>query len=108
MNFGELKARELGLSVSGAGEVSMTSVDITNDAELRVEGAAHLSGKLAAQKLEMKLMGAASGSLDIQTQEADVTCSGASDLTLTGQTGSLELNSGGASSVKKDGLKVGL
>lgn len=108
VNFGELKARELGVTVNGAGEVSMTSVDITNDAELRVAGAAHLSGKLAAKKLEIKLTGAASGLLDIQTREADVTCSGASDLTLTGQTGSLELNSGGASSVKKDGLKVGL
>ena len=107
-SFGELKARELGVTISGAGEVSMTNVVITDDVELRVEGAAHLSGKLTAKELEMKLMGAASGTLDIHTQKADVNCSGASDLTLTGQTGSLELNSGGASSLKKDGLKVGL
>ena len=108
VSFGELKARELGLTVSGAGEADMGNVVITDDVELHVEGAAHLSGKLTAKELELKLMGAASGTLDIHTQKADVNCSGASDLTLTGQTGSLELNSGGASSVKKDGLKVGL
>ena len=108
VSFGELKARELGLTVSGAGEADMGNVVITDDVELHVEGAAHLSGKLTAKELELKLMGAASGTLDIHTQRADVNCSGASDLTLTGQTGSLELNSGGASSVKKDGLKVGL
>ncbi len=107
LTAGVLRLPELDVTISGAGEANLGDIATTGDTELRMEGAAKLNGKVAADKLELKLMGAAKGKLDIHAQKTSVVASGASGLTLTGETQSLDLNSAGASSVNKDALKVG-
>ena len=104
-SLGELKTKELDMTVSGAGEVQMDELCCTEDVEFKLSGAANIDGKIECRKLKLKMSGAGSGKLDIYCQQVRVSASGATNVTLTGECHDYEALATGSSSVNHDDLK---
>lgn len=104
-SLGELKIKELDMTINGAGEVQMDELCCTEDVEFKLSGAANIDGKIECRKLKLKMSGAGNGKLDIHCQQARVSASGAANVTLTGECHDYEAIATGSSSVNRDDLK---
>ena len=104
-SLGELKIKELDMTINGAGEVQMDELCCTEDVEFKLSGAANIDGKIECRKLKLKMSGAGNGKLDIYCQQVRVSASGAANVTLTGECHDYEAIATGSSSVNRDDLK---
>lgn len=99
--------KELDLNISGAGNVKMDNLCLTENLEVITTGAANLEGRVECHKLKLKMSGAGSGNLDIHSKQARLTLSGAVNVTVKGECHDFAYAATGSSSVKKEGLNKG-
>ena len=98
---------ELDITISGAGNVKMDNLSLTENMEVITSGAANLEGRLECRKLKLKMSGAGSSNLDIYCKQARLSLSGAVSVAVSGECHYFAYTATGSSSVKKDDLKIG-
>ena len=99
--------KELDITISGAGNVKIDNLCLTENMEVITTGAANLKGRVECRKLKLKMSGAGSGNLDIHSKQARLSLSGAVNVAVSGECHDFAYTATGSSSVKEDGLNKG-